>query len=320
MKVLVTGGLGFVGSVVSRHLLALGHEVVIVDDESHSVAKVPDGVELCRKSIGSFQFAELSKPFIPDVVMHFAASSMVGEGDLMPFEYLNNNVGEWSKFLRECMRVGVTKFVHSGTCAAYGNPVYVPIDEIHPLGPLNWYGWTKLMAERLLAQLGALGKVDYVGFRFFNIAGTGYGVVEQHKVEEHLIPIALNAAMKDVPLAVNGRDYPTYDGTCIRDYVHVIDLANAHVRAAQMLVDGMIKNEIINLGTGTGSSVLDVIGMTEKVTGKKIATVEARRRPGDSPKLMASNGKAKKLLGWEPTKKLEDSIRDAYEARKAAGL
>lgn len=317
MRILVTGGLGFVGGIVSRFLLEKGHDILVVDDGRNSVSDglVPKEV-VSRQAIGGLSPDEIAS-FKPDVAMHFAASAMVGEGELQPMDYLQNNVTEFSWFLETLLRGGCRKIVHSGTCATYGTPQFLPLTEQHPVGPVCWYGWTKFVAEQLVAQMAKIGQLEYVGFRYFNVAGTAYGIVEQRKNEEHLIPKALDAALNGTELTVNGNDYPTDDGTCIRDYVHGLDLAAAHLAAADLLMRGQIKNEIVNLGTGIGSSVLQIIAAVEKATGRSITTKIGPRRPGDSHKLVASYEKAKKLLEWSPTRNLEEMINDAWRARQA---
>lgn len=319
MRVLVTGGLGFVGGVVSRRLLELGHDVLIVDAGIDSVAEDKfDPVNMIRGRIKDA--GEILEMFKPEVVMHFAASAMVEEGERMPIEYAENNVHEWSQFLKACLKHGTKKIVHSGTCAAYGEPKRVPIDEAHPIAPVCWYGWTKFLAEQLMVQLSKAHGIEYVGFRYFNVAGTGYGIVERRRREEHLIPKALDAVEKDTELTVNGLDYQTKDGSCVRDYVHVLDLAEAHVMAAAGLVGDLsaVKNQIVNLGTGKGSSVMDVINTVEEVTRQKVRWKAGPRRPGDSPMLIADYAKAKELFGWEPKKTLTEMIKDAWQARREA--
>ena len=317
MKVLVTGGLGFIGGVTSKLLLQRGHDVLIVDDGRTSIAdKQFDWRIVVNKSIGTLPKKHIEQ-FKPDVVMHFAASASVGEGEKDPMAYLDNNLTEFGGFLYTAMKAGVTKVIHSGSSAVYSEPSPTACKEDWTTAPVSWYGWTKLVAERLLHQLSKSSGLEYVGFRYFNVAGAGLGVVET-RVGDRLIPKILEALALGKRFTIYGEDWPTPDGTCIRDYIHVLDLAEAHIRAAERMMGGSVKNEIINLGSGKGYSIREVMKEAERVTGRELHYSVGARRPGDSAARFADVLKAKLLLEWEPQRTLADMILDSWKGRSAA--
>ncbi len=314
MRVLITGGCGFVGSVTAKLFLGRGHDVLIVDDLRDSVAsELFSSKMILRRSIERCNAAEIKK-FAPDVVLHFAASAAVGFGEADPIGYAKNNVGAFSQFLKTLIKAKARKIIHSGSCTVYGNAESTPIAEDHPVLPVSWYGWTKLLAEKLVTH--PTNAFRWIGFRYFNAAGSAYGVVEYRKQEERLIPKALRAGRTGYAVKIHGTDYPTKDGTCVRDYVHVLDIAEAHVKAAEALHHEKLTNEIINLGTGIGSSVKDVLDTIEDVSGLKLRREEGPKRPGDVPVAVASYTKAHKLLGWEPTKNLRQIVEDVVGEAK----
>jgi UDP-glucose 4-epimerase len=316
---LVTGGAGYVGSQFVCDAVGRSTDAVVVVDnlsEGHREALPQGAVKLVECSIGDQD--ALDKVFAEhdiDVVVHFAANAYVGESQEKPFKYFQNNVVQSIK-LFECMeRHAVRKIVFSSSCATYGVPDYVPIDEDHPQRPVNVYGTTKLIVEQVLQSLAEAKNWSSVSLRYFNAAGDAsngrFG--ESHDPETHLIPLVLQAAAgKNKDLRVFGDDYDTADGTCIRDYIHVSDLSAAHLSAVD-LVRSETVCEHINLGTGRGASVLDVIKLAREITGRDITYKVFGRRPGDPPALVASADKAARLLGWQPQHDLKDIISTAWD-------
>jgi UDP-glucose 4-epimerase len=298
MKILVVGGAGYIGSVCVELLLNEGHEVAIFDNltEGHRAAIDPraifiEGDLIDRAAIG----AALSKVH-PDAVMHFAANALVGESMENPSKYFRNNVGNGLNLLDAMVEARVTRLVFSSTCAIFGPPDRLPIDETLPARPINPYGESKLAFEKILRWYDQIHGLKFVALRYFNAAGASEKFGEDHRVETHLIPNILQVALGQKPeVAIFGTDYETPDGTCIRDYIHILDLARAHILAL-----GSKKSEFYNLGTGGGSSVREVIDTVGKVTGRKIKVVEKSRRPGDPPRLIASSEKIQRELGWKP--------------------
>jgi UDP-glucose 4-epimerase len=312
MKVLVTGGAGYIGSVCVERLLAAGHEVAVLDNlsEGHRSA-VPAEAPFHHGCLSDSAFVSATLAAIrPDAVVHFAASALVGESMTNPAKYFRNNVASGLNLLEAAVQCGVRKFVFSSTAATYGVPDAVPISETAPTLPVNPYGESKLMFERLLAWFRQLHGLEYVVFRYFNAAGAGTRVGEHHRVETHLIPNVLRVALGQSPhCEVFGTDYPTPDGTCVRDYIHVVDIAEAHLLALQPGKEGTF-----NLGNGEGYSVREVIETCRKVTGRLIPVVEKARRPGDPPRLVASADKARRELGWQPRHaSLEQIIASAWQ-------
>jgi UDP-glucose 4-epimerase len=298
LKVLVTGGAGYVGSICVEELLRRGDEVVVFDNLSEGHRRSLDhratfiqGDLLDPKSISLA--IDTSGP---DAVMHLAASALVAESMLNPYKYFQNNVHGGLNLLRAMIENGVNRIVFSSTCATFGTPDRIPIDEGSPQNPINPYGESKLMFEKILRWFHEIHGVTFVGLRYFNVAGASDKFGEHHRVETHLIPRVLQVALDRSPNAeIYGTDFPTPDGTCIRDYVHVLDLASAHILALSTQKGGFF-----NLGTGGGTSVREVIDACRKISGHPIPAVEKPRRAGEPPRLVASSEKAKEELGWKP--------------------
>lgn len=301
MNVLVTGGAGYIGSVTVETLLKRGHDVVVLDDLSsgHRDA-VPEGVPFVHASIAERDMVSYAlSAYEVDAVLHFAAFSLVGESMEKPLKYFSNNVAGTVQLLRTLDKHDVRRFVLSSTAAVYGEPEAVPITESAALRPESVYGESKLMIERTLSWLARTAGFGFAALRYFNAAGASELLGEDHRPESHLIPLVLEvAAGKREQIAVFGDDYPTPDGTAIRDYVHVLDLADAHVLALEALGEG--DERYYNLGSGQGYSVREVIDLCRSVTGAAIPEVVAPRRAGDPPRLVADASLVKRELGWEP--------------------
>ena len=304
MNILVTGGAGYIGSHVVEELQKSGFTPIVYDNLStgHAVA-VPEDVQLVEGDIHDVAFTRhIMEQFNIDAVMHFAASSLVGESMENPAKYYFSNV-EGSLHLLEAMRgAGVDRMVFSSTAAVYGEPEQVPINENSRLNPTNVYGRTKLMIEKMLADYDMAYEMRYVALRYFNAAGASLSgkIGEDHNPESHLIPLVLKTAQGvRSQVAVFGTDYPTADGTCVRDYIHVCDLAKAHVLALQHLMRGGA-SRVYNLGSENGFSVRQIIDSAKKVTGVDFTVVEEERRAGDPAVLIASSAKIRQELGWVP--------------------
>jgi UDP-glucose 4-epimerase len=303
LTILVTGGAGYIGSAAVERLQAKGERVAVLDDLFRGHRRAVDRhVPFYHGSVGDGTLIErIAAEHKISECVHFAALAYVGESVLEPAKYFENNVEQGISLIGALMRAGVRRIVFSSTCATYGEPTQVPIPESCPQWPVNPYGWSKLIIERLLASYDAAYGLKSISLRYFNAAGATERCGELHEPESHLVPNVLKAAAGELPhVSVFGRDYPTPDGTAIRDYVHVADLAEAHVLALEHLRSGG-DSDFLNLGTGGGYSVMEVIETARKVTGKPIPTKIEGRRPGDPPKLVADASRAKKLLGWEPT-------------------
>ena len=306
MKILVVGGAGYIGSVCAELLLNEGHDVAIFDNltEGHRAAVDPRATFIeddlsDRQSIG----AAIST-VRPDAVMHFAANALVGESMENPSKYFRNNVGNGLNLLDAMVESRVARLVFSSTCAIFGPPDRLPIDETLPTQPINPYGESKLAFEKILRWYDQIHGLKFIALRYFNAAGASEKFGEDHRVETHLIPNVLQVALGQKPeVAIFGTDYETPDGTCIRDYIHILDLARAHILAL-----GSKKSDFYNLGTGGGSSVREVIDTAGKITGRKINVVEKPRRPGDPPRLIASSEKIQRELGWKPQFQSLDAI------------
>jgi UDP-glucose 4-epimerase len=314
--ILVTGGAGYIGSHTVKKLIESGQKVLIVDNLSRGFKEAvhPDA-EFEKADILDFEnLVEIFSKYEIEAVIHFAAFAYVGESVEHPALYYNNNVaGSFSliKALNEC---GIRKIVFSSTCSVYGNPIQVPISESEPLKPINPYARTKLMIENILSDFDNAYGMKHVALRYFNAAGCSPdgSIGESHNPETHLIPLVMNSMTNDDNrLKIFGTDYDTDDGTCIRDYIHVNDLAEAHIKALGHLNTGKV-SAVINLGTGEGNSVFDIIRVTEEVTGKKSKYDIAPRRVGDPARLVADNKKAKEILGWKPLYSLKDIIETAW--------
>ncbi|HIA19752.1 MAG TPA: UDP-glucose 4-epimerase GalE [Planctomycetaceae bacterium] len=315
MNILVTGGAGYVGSHAARWLQEAGHDVWVYDNLStgHHQAVLPDQMiegELCDQPLLERLFSEKAI----DVVMHFAASSLVGESVTDPGKYYRNNVLGSFRLLEAMRSANVQKLVFSSTTAVYGNPQEVPIHEGLPRCPINPYGWTKYIVEEMLAHYCHAYGLGYAALRYFNAAGAAAdgSIGEDHDPESHLIPLVLQVALgQRESITLFGEDYPTPDGTCIRDYVHVDDLARAHQQALDQLQPG--RGWHLNLGSGSGASVLEVIEACRRVTGHPIPVIHGERRPGDAPILVADSRQAKEVLQWEPKfVEIDEIVRSAW--------
>lgn len=301
--VLVTGGAGYIGSNVVRSLASKGYTPVIYDNLSGGFKDFVSDFELIVGDIGDYNLiCETLKSHSIECVMNFASFIAVGESCSYPLKYYCNNVSETITLLKAMIDSNVNKFIFSSTAAVYGTPLEVPITEISPLKPESPYGRTKLMVENILADLSGSQNFRYMALRYFNAAGAALDgtIGESHVPETHLIPLILRAALDpDYAITIFGEDYPTKDGTCIRDYIHVSDLADAHVLALEKLFDGS-ESSIYNLGNGTGFSVKEVIDSAKKITGKDFSIKSGPRRDGDPAILVASSEKARSELGWVP--------------------
>ncbi len=303
MKVLVCGGAGYIGSHMVRHLAACGHEVVVFDNLSTGHREAVDTATLVVGDLlDPASLASLFAAHRFDAVMHFCALSLVGVSMNEPYLYYRNNVAGTLNLLQAMHAAGVAKLVFSSTAAVFGNPETELIDENHPTRPINPYGASKLMVERILADAARAYGLRSVTLRYFNAAGADLSgeVGESHEPETHLIPNVLRAALGGgTTLKVFGNDYATRDGTCVRDYIHVNDLASAHLKGIEFMA-GHDGAHVFNLGNGQGFTVLEVIEAARRVTGVDIAFERAPRRAGDPPVLVASSSKARNLLGWMP--------------------
>ncbi len=318
-EILVTGGAGYIGSHMVRQLIRDGLKPVIIDNLSNGFKEfVPNtGIPFYEANISDRETLKkiFSKHQI-EAVINFAAFIEVGESVKNPLKFYANNVSNTLILLEEIIKAGVNKFIFSSTAALFGEPEYVPIDEKHILKPINPYGRSKLMVEQILGDFEASYNLQYGCLRYFNASGADSegGIGESHNPETHLIPIVLQAALgKREKIMINGNDYDTPDGTCIRDYVHVTDLADAHLLLLKYMQKGG-KERYFNLGTGQGSSIMEIIKMVEKVTNLNVPFEFAPRRVGDPSRLIADGSKARDILGWNPQhSSLENIIKTAYE-------
>jgi UDP-glucose-4-epimerase GalE len=316
MRILVTGGAGYIGSHTAMVLAAAGHEPVIFDDMSQGHEWAVEWGALERGSLSDP--ARLAQVFAArpiDAVVHFAASALVGESMTNPAKYFRNNTVATLNLLDAMRDAGVSTLVFSSTCATYGDPVRVPIDESHPQVPVNPYGESKLMIEKIMRWYGEAYGLRWMALRYFNAAGADPEgrIGEDHDPESHLIPLVIGAAQGTrPPVKIFGTDYPTADGTAIRDYIHVLDLADAHLRALDRLRSGT-PSQAINLGTGHGHSVREVVDTVARVAGKPVPVVESPRRAGDPPELVAAPARAREVLGWTCRyAELETIVRHAW--------
>jgi UDP-glucose 4-epimerase len=314
MRILVTGGAGYIGSHVVDLLVHEGHEVTVLDslEKGHREAVHPSA-DLVQGDCGDAALLDQlfsRKPF--DAVMHFAAYIEAGESMVDPGRFFVNNTARAMVLLDRMTAHGVKKFIFSSTAATYGNPEYTPIDEEHPKAPTNAYGYAKLLVEGALEWMSRLRGLGYASLRYFNASGCGGELGEDHAPETHLIPLVLEVAQgRRAVIKMFGTDYPTPDGTCIRDYIHVLDLASAHLLALKNLKEG--QRLIFNLGNGMGYSVREVIEAARRVTGHAIPVEEVPRRDGDPAVLVASSDKIRRELGWQPAfPELEAIIRSAW--------
>jgi UDP-glucose 4-epimerase len=312
-RILVTGGAGYIGSITTRHLLDRGYDVVVVDDLSrgHRQSVPPE-----RLRVVSLQNATELAPHLAgvDAVIHFAGYIAVGESTREPEVYFSNNVGGTLALFAAMADAGVRRMVFSSTAAVYGNPQKTPIPEDEPFAPVSPYGESKTTVERMLHQLDLYRGLRSVALRYFNACGAepSAGLGEEHEPETHLIPLLLRAIKNSQPIQIFGTDYPTPDGTCVRDYIHVSDLAEAHLAALEHLMNGG-GSDAFNVGTGSGYSVMEVLRAVEEVTGHQVPYTIAPRREGDAAELVADSTKLRKTLGWQPRRSdLRDIVKDAW--------
>lgn len=325
MQILVTGGAGYIGShfvrlLLESHPFGNNLKVVVLDNLSRGhIEAIPqsaifENVDL----LDAERLNEAIKKHKIDAVVHFAAFAYVGESVENPALYYKNNVVGTFNLLNVVINNKIDKFVFSSTCSIYGNPVKIPIDEKQPSNPINPYAKTKLMIEQMLEDFEYSHGLKHVALRYFNAAGASPdgGIGESHNPEPHLIPIVLNTALKKrEAVSIFGDDYPTPDGTCIRDYIHIIDLGDAHIKALNLLFEKN-KSEIINLGTGIGNSVKEIINLSKEITGNDIKTIITERRAGDPAILVADNKKAKEVLNWIPRFTIKEIIQHAWNWHK----
>ncbi len=298
MNIFVTGGAGYIGSICVEELLNAGHQVTVFDNlsEGHRAAVDPRARLAEGDLLEPGQILAALRASGAEAVMHFAANALVGECMVNPTKYFRNNVTGGLNLLEAMVACDVRRLVFSSTCATFGTPERVPIDESLPQAPINPYGESKLMFERMLRWYDSIHGLKYVALRYFNAAGASERFGEDHRIETHLIPNILKVALgQKESVSVFGTDYPTPDGTCIRDYIHILDLAQAHMLALQVP-----ESALYNLGTGGGTSVKEVIAACRQITGREIRVVEEPRRPGDPARLIAASEKIHRELGWTP--------------------
>jgi len=319
--ILVTGGAGYIGSHTNKQLSHKGHETIVFDNLIYGHESAVKWGQFVLGDLSDINQLRLTfKQYEITAVIHFAAYAYVGESVEEPEKYYFNNVSNTLNLLKVMREFNVDKIIFSSTCATYGEPIESPITEKHPQSPINPYGQSKLMIEKILSDYSNAYNLKYVALRYFNAAGADISadIGEDHDPETHLIPLVLDAAIgKRKDIKIFGTDYETGDGTAIRDYIHVSDLADAHVLSLEYLESGGDSN-VFNLGNGNGYSVKEVIDMARQITQKKINSVEVERRPGDPDILVGSSEKAKKVLGWEPKHfKLKTIIESAWNWHKA---
>ena len=309
MRVLVTGGAGYIGSVTIERLLESGHTVVALDSlERGHAGAIPADVQFIQCDLRD-PAATLAavKSADSDAIMHFAALHLVPESVSNPGAYFQTNVGGGINLLCAARDCGITRFVFSSTAAVYGEPASLPVKESDPKNPINPYGHSKYMVEQFFPEFERQHGINWAAFRYFNVAGATELHGEDHNPETHVIPVALQVLMgKRATFTVFGTDYPTEDGTCIRDYIHVVDLADAHIRALDVL--GSQSLGAINLGTRDGFSVKQIVDAVERITGRELPVVYGDRRPGDPPALIADTTRAEELVGWNPVRSTMDEM------------
>jgi len=321
LNILVVGGAGYIGSHMVKDLLKAGYGVITLDNFSIGHQELLPGGKLIEGNLGDGNLLDnIFSNHSISAVMHFAAFSLVGESVNNPLKYYRNNIAQTIELLAAMVRNNVKYFIFSSSAAVYGEPVEIPIKENHPCTPTNPYGATKVAVEQLLNSCDRAYGLKSVSLRYFNAAGADEAgkIGERHDPETHLIPLILKTAIGErEDIKIFGTDYPTHDGTCIRDYVHVSDLTQAHLLALEALLLGK-KSSVYNLGNSKGYSVREVIELAEKVTGKTIRTVEAGRRPGDPAELVAASDKIRLELGWKPKyEDLKTIIKTAWTWHKA---
>jgi UDP-glucose 4-epimerase len=320
VRVLVTGGAGYVGSTTAQRLIEAGHKVVVFDSlELGHRAAVPEGATLVSGDIGDRQLMEATlREHAIEAVLHCAGYSLVGESVQEPQRYFDNNVVSGIALLDALLGAGIRRVVFSSSAAVYGVPDRTPIEETDRLAPINPYGATKLAIENALTSYASAYAWTVVSLRYFNAAGATDKLGEWHNPEAHLIPNILAAVERGDTVRIFGSDYPTPDGTCVRDYIHVDDLAAGHLAALELTAAGEPGHTALNLGSGTGFSNLNILRAAERVVGHAIPHEMTDRRPGDPPALVASNGRARELLGWEPRHgSLDEMIGSAWAWRRS---
>jgi UDP-glucose 4-epimerase len=319
-NILISGGAGYIGSICCAQLIKNGDFVIVVDDLSTGFREaLPPGVRLYETNIqDQTSIRKILKQHAVDVVFHFAAKALIPESMSNPGLFFDENVASGILFLEELRRANIRKFVFSSSAAVYGNPETTPIVEDHRKEPVNSYGETKLMFERILAWYARAYGWGVAALRYFNACGAWGSMGERHEPETHIIPLLLQAAMGEIEVfKIFGTDYPTHDGTCLRDYVHVLDIADAHIRTMQLLETGGMA--AFNIGTGKSHSVKELIQTAERVTGRRIPVRVADRRAGDPAVLCASPEKLRRMLEWEPKHSdLENIVRTAWEFQQIA--
>jgi UDP-glucose 4-epimerase len=313
-KILVTGGAGYIGSITTHHLLRRGYDVVVVDDLSrgHRNNVPPERLRVLR-----LQNTAALVPLLEgvDAVVHFAAVIAVGESTREPEFYFSNNIGGSLSLFEAMAKAGVRRLVFSSTAAVYGNPQSVPIPEDAPFAPVSPYGESKATVERILRELDQHRGLRSIALRYFNACGAepSANLGEQHEPETHLIPLLFRAAVTGQPIQIFGDDYPTRDGTCLRDYIHVGDLAEAHLAALEYLLGTHADSNAFNAGTGVGFTVMEVLRSVEQITGRTVPYTIAPRRDGDAAELVADSGKLQRALGWKPRRSgLDELVRDSW--------
>jgi UDP-glucose-4-epimerase GalE len=315
-KILVTGGAGYIGSHTRHFLQKRGHSVIVVDNLSRGYREaVPPGILHTLDIRDKPQLVELMRSEKVDAVIHFAAFISVGESTKLPEVYFSNNVGGSLALFEAMIEAGVRRLVFSSTAAAYGEPKHIPIPESETIAPINPYGESKVIVETVLDWLDLYRDFRSIRLRYFNACGAEpeAGLGERHDPETHLIPLILSAVQTGIPVTLFGDDYPTPDGTCIRDYIHVSDLAEAHILAIEGLLNGG-KSDVFNVGTGSGRSVKEVVEAVERVTGRKVPYKMGPRREGDPPSLVADSERLQHTLGWRPTRAdLDRIVADAWQ-------
>lgn len=322
MRILVVGGAGYIGTHMVATLLEAGHHPIVLDDLSKGHRELIPGGDFVYGNCGDASLLDgLFQGDRIDAVMHFAAYSLVGESVQRPIDYWQNNVGNTAVLLQAMLRHGVKRFIFSSTAAVYGEPARVPIDEDLPSQPTNPYGASKAAVERMLAEAHQANGLQYMALRYFNAAGAHPNgrIGERHNPETHLIPLVLKVATGERQnISIFGTDYPTKDGTCLRDYIHVCDLAEAHLLGLRALIDGRPFG-VYNLGSSIGYTVREVIETARRVTGHAIPTVESGRRPGDPAILLATSERARRDLGWQPRfESLEKIVETAWNWHRRA--
>jgi len=321
-SILLTGGAGYVGSVCCAELLSLGHRVLVIDNLSTGFRDaVPDGAEFQQLDIGNrVGMAELLKNRHIDAVFHFAAKALIPESVANPGIFFDENVASGIAMLEVLRAAGINHFIFSSSAATYGQPTVIPIDEEHQKNPVNSYGETKLMLEQVLRWYASSYGWTVVAFRYFNAAGASGRCGERHTPETHIIPLLLEVAAGERSyFQIYGDDYDTPDGSCVRDYVHVVDIAQAHICALENATPGVF--EAYNIGSGTGFSVHEVVRAVERVTGRTLKTRIGHRRPGDPPSLVASRHKLISQLAWKPCfASLDEIIQSAWQWKQQLSI